>query len=176
MKKTLVSQICAVILIFLMSSCTPATPPQPVTPTKNPDPCAPENLPGEAKKVNDLMREFDDASALASNTPQEKLGSAISELQRIRRQAEDQQVAACLVTLKKHQLEHMNIVIKTMLAFMGGAGQQMLNDGISQARSEHDLYAVELARLLGVTLVPATAAPLLPTETIAPSPTATPTP
>ncbi len=62
----------------------------------------------------------------------------------------------------------MNSVINTLIAFMGGAGQQSLDQGIALARQQHDQYTLELARLLGLTVVPATAPPSAPSETPTP--------
>jgi hypothetical protein len=59
------------------------------------------------------MREFDDASLLASNTPLDQFNPTIANLQRIRRDAEDLRVPACLTTLKQYQLAHMNTVINS---------------------------------------------------------------
>jgi hypothetical protein len=119
-----------------------------------PDPCSSENLPGAVSEVNKLMREFDDYAELASNTPQAQLVVLIPEMQRILRQAEDQNVPACLDTLKKHQIDHMNFVVQTLMAFMSSADLNAVNQGISAARESHNLYDIEMARLLGVTLVP----------------------
>lgn len=130
----------------------PTTTPAP-TATSTPDPCAPENISKEAEKVHKLMREFDDASLLASNTPLDQLSPTIADLQRIRRDAEDIQVPSCLTTLKQYQLAHMNTVINTMLGFLGGADSESLNQGIALARQQHDQYTLELARLLGLTVV-----------------------
>jgi hypothetical protein len=105
------------------------------------------------------MREFDDASQLASNLPAQQLPEVISNLQRIRRDAEDVQIPTCLTMLKTHQLNHMNLMIQTLLAFVGGANQEALKKGIEQARQEHDLYSLEIVRLLGITLAPITATP-----------------
>lgn len=118
--------------------------------TSTPDPCAVENLSESIKEVNDLMREFDDMSKLATNISREKLPELISEMQRVRRAAEDQQVPACLSTLKVHQIAHMNTVIDTLIAFLGGAKAEELNAGIQRAGQEHDLYTLEIARLLGI--------------------------
>jgi hypothetical protein len=63
------------------------------------DLCSAENLPAEVVKVNALMREFDNYSALASNTPQMQLVVVIPELQRALREVEDLSVPACLDTL-----------------------------------------------------------------------------
>jgi hypothetical protein len=123
------------------------------------DPCSSQNLPATIEPINDLMREFDDASELAANLPAAQLPEAISNLQRIRRATEDAQIPACLSALKTHQLNHMNLMIQTLLAFVGGANQQDLNTGVEQARKEHDLYSLEIVRLLGVTLAPLTATP-----------------
>lgn len=123
------------------------------------DPCAPQNLPVTVQEVNDLMREFDDASQLASNLPAEQLPEVISNLQRIRRDTEDVQIPACLSTLKTHQLNHMNLMIQSLLAFVGGADQAVLSNGLEQARTEYDRYTLEIVRLLGITLAPITPTP-----------------
>ena len=135
--------------------------------TSTPDPCTAENLAGSIKEVNDLQREFDDASQLASNLAREQLPDSISNMQRIRRAGEDHEAPACLATLKAHQLAHMNIVIDTMIAFMGGADTDTLDRGVAEAREEHDLYALEIARLLGITLAPVTNVPI-PADTPTP--------
>jgi Bacterial SH3 domain len=105
------------------------------------------------------MREFDDASLLASNTPVAQLNPSIADLQRIRREAEDQQVPSCLTTLKQYQLAHMNTVINTMLYMLSYQGSdtetEALNQGIALARQQHDQYILELANVLGLTVVAA---------------------
>jgi hypothetical protein len=114
------------------------------------------------------MREFDDASILASSTPRDQLSSSIADLQRIRREAEDETIPACLTDLKAYQVQHMNSVISTLISFMGGADQESLDQGISLARQQHDQYTLELARVLGLTVVPA-APSGKPSETPTPS-------
>jgi hypothetical protein len=123
--------------------------------TNTPDPCAPENIEAEVHKIHSHMREFDDASTLAASRPREELADSIAGLQRIRREAEDQPTPACLATLKTHQISHMNAVINTLIAFMGGADQASVDKGIALAREQHDKYTLELARLLGITVEPA---------------------
>jgi hypothetical protein len=153
------------LLLFFVSACRgqPAATEtaSPSTPTISPDedPCAAQNLPAAVQPVNDLMREFEDASQLASNLPAQQLPEVISNLQRIRRDAEDVRIPACLATLKTHQLNHMNLMIQTLLAFVGGADQEALTSGLELARNEHDLYSLEIVRLLGITLAPITATP-----------------
>ena len=152
-------------LLLLISACggspaaTPITTPAKQTTSPDEDPCSPQNMPTTVQPINDLMREFEDASQLASNLPAQQLPDVISSLQRVRRDAEDVKIPACLVTLKTHQLNHMNLMIQTLLAFVGGADREALNNGLETARKEHDLYSLEIVRLLGITLAPITATP-----------------
>jgi len=153
------------LFLLFVSACggqPAATQTKPIpTSTISPDedPCSSQNMPTTVQPINDLMREFDDASQLASNIPAQQLAEVISNLQRIRRDTEDAQIPACLETLKTHQLNHMNLMIQTLLAFVGGANQEALKNGLEMARQEHDLYSLEIVRLLGVTLAPITATP-----------------
>jgi len=136
--------------------------------TTTPDLCASDNIQAEVDKVHRHMREFDDASRLASAMPRDQLGSSIADLQRIRREAEDEVVPACLGNLRSYQIQHMNSVIDTLLAFVrGNSDQAVLNQAIALAGQQHDQYILELARLLGLTPVAGTAVVV---------PSATPTP
>lgn len=140
------------------------------------DPCAPENIEAEVQKVHKFMREFDDASSLAASRPREGLADAISDLQRIRREAEDQVIPYCLGDLKTYQISHMNTVINTLIAFMSASNetdQEIVNQGIAMARDQHDQYTLELARLLGLTIEAAT---VIPIETATPATPPPPTP
>ena len=127
--------------------------------TSTPDLCSETNLPNEVAKVNKLTREFDDYSALASNTPQQQLVVIIPELQRILRDAQDQAVPPCLITLKELQLAHMQTVVQTLLAFVSNSDTNLINAGIAQSRELHAQYDIEMASLLGLTLVFPTSAP-----------------
>jgi hypothetical protein len=158
--------ILALALALALAACAGPTPPPPTAvptaaptpippPTATPDPCAPENLQASIVPVDRLMREFDDASLLAQNTPQELLLTPISDLQRIRREAEDQEIPLCLLDLKSYQVAHMNTVIDVLIGFLKGVDADLINQGSAQARQLHDQYTIELARLLGITLVPA---------------------
>jgi hypothetical protein len=123
--------------------------------TATPDLCAPGNIEAEVNKVHKHMREFDDTSMVAANMPQDQIGSAITDLQRIRREAEDEPIPSCLVSLKTYQIAHMNSVINTLVAFMSGSDQQTVDQYLALARQQHDQYTIELARVLGLTVVPA---------------------
>jgi PBP1b-binding outer membrane lipoprotein LpoB len=188
MRKNFVWFIAILILTILLASCGTPNPPATAAATETrveqeatatvvetaaveitstSDPCSLPQLETEVQEVHSHMREFDDAAALASSIPREQLSSSIAELQRIRREADDEKIPACLNSLKQIQVTHMNTVINTLLAFMRGIDEQTINEGISLARQQHDEYTLELARILGLTVVPATLPP-------APSATATP--
>lgn len=149
---------------YIVVTATPLPPLTSMTSTatdaviSTPDPCAPENIKASVQEVHKFMREFDDASTLAASRPREELADSIANLQRIRRDAEDQSTPGCLSTLKTYEVSHMNTVINTLIAFMGGADQSSVDQGIALARQQHDQYTLELARLLGITMVPASAA------------------
>jgi len=174
------------ILTLLLTACgadvesatlasTPTEKPSP-TPaaTSTPDPCSAENLPAEVTRIHKLTREFDDYSTLASNTPQSQLVLIIPDLQRILRDAEDQAVPACLRNLKKLQLLHMNIVVQTLLAFVNSSDVTDINNGIAKSRETHTQYDIELARLLGLTVVVPTSSTPDPQETLDPNTQTTP--
>lgn len=154
--------ILTILLLFLsacanqnIASAQPSATMEPtLIPTSTPDPCSAENLSASIKEVNDLMQEFDDIAKLAASVARENVPELVSEMQRIRREAEDHETPACLTTLKVHQITHMNIVIDTLIAFIGGAQAEALNEGISRAGQEHDLYTLEVARLLGIPQAP----------------------
>jgi hypothetical protein len=64
-------------------------------------------------------------------------------------------------------MAHVNIVIDTMISFVGGEDTKTLDRGIAGAREEHDLYTLEIVRLLGITLGPAANVPV---STVTPTP------
>jgi hypothetical protein len=140
----------------------PAATPTKELPTIRPSgiSCAPDRVRPDVEKVDALMVEFYDASAIASQTPADKLPDYIPGLQEIRRRALALKVSACLKALQSYQISHMNMVINTLMAFMAKSDQSVLTEGVIQARLLNEEYKKEKARLLGETYVPpATRAP-----------------
>ena len=166
MKNSILSLLAALTLLLAGCGAQPVSTQSPAE-SATPDPCATENLPASIQPINDLTREFDDASQLAANLPVQQLPEIVSNMQRIRRAAEDVDAPACLTTLKTHQLNYMNGMIQTLLSFTGGADQASINNGLTAAEREHELYSLEVVRLLGITLEPQTVVPpaLGPTAT-----------
>jgi hypothetical protein len=185
----------ALILTMLLSGCgstvvTPesiatatdtAMPTLTITITMTPDLCASENIKAEVDKVHRHMREFDDASKLAASIPREQLSTPISNLQKIRRDAEDELIPPCLEKLKDYEILHMNSVINTLIAFLSindplavdcvdvaqNTEEEVICQNIAVARQQHDQYILELAKILELPIV-------TPGPTITASKTATP--
>lgn len=150
----------ALLLLFMLAACAGQIPAAvEASPTPDPDPCASHNLPKAVQTTNDLMREFDRVSQQVASVPADRLPSMIADLQRIRRAAEDWPVPPCLATLKKHQLNHMNLVIQALIVLIGGGDQETLRTGFELAREEYQQYSFELVRLLGITLATVTVTP-----------------
>ena len=143
------------IVSLLITGCGVSNPASTPTPSLSPTPdlCSTANLASSVTQVNNLMRQFDDYAAVASNTQQAQLVQIIPPMQTIRRAAEDQRVPPCLKNLIGFQLVYMNTTIQTLLAFQSNAKADTLNTGIAQARQAHDQYTLELAHLLGLTAV-----------------------
>jgi len=160
--KTQISILMMLVLVGLaLAGCGSQPPTQsPPTPTNTPDPCDQANIEAGVRGVNQFMREFDDASELASNVPRDNLAEHIASLQGVRRAAEDQMVPECLERLKALELLHMNLVIKTLMAFIGGsASQEDVTSGVAAAQVVHNQYLLEASGLLGLTPVVVTVAP-----------------
>ena len=161
MKSRLSIFMTLVLAGLLLGSCSSLVPTEPPpTPTHTPDPCDRANIEAGVRDVNQFMREFDDASALASNVPREGLADHIASLQGLRRAAEDQHVPECLERLKALEVLHMNLVIETLMAFIGGSGsQEGVTQGVAAAQIVHNQYLLEASALLGLTPVVVTVAP-----------------
>jgi hypothetical protein len=167
---SLVSNWVAFLTTATATATFTATISPPSTLTLESNLCASGEIEAQVEKVHRHMREFDDAAAVASNATQGELNGPIAELQRIRREAEDEQIPNCLTDLKKYQIDHMNTVITTLFEFKSASNPQVFDcttidsteeesicGHIALAREQHDQYLLELARLLGLTVVPATA-------------------
>lgn len=137
--------------------------------TNTPDPCLPEVIGATIFEFDRISREFNDAFILAQNTPAAQLSENISELQRIRRSAEDFEIPICLTRLKQVQLGFMNSAIEaTINLFSNFSGDPnkpitqeqvdtavaMINQNMQAAQEYSVMYTVEMGQLLGITLTP----------------------
>ena len=131
------------------------------------DACAPGNVQTATQNFNKLTRQFDDIAQVALNTPGNQLAPLVTQLQDVRRSAEDFDAPPCLQTLKQYQLNYMNTYINTLLALYSAypvlsstttpqdivkQDVAAINQGMAQGNQYHKQYEVELANLLGITL------------------------
>lgn len=148
-----------VLCLLLLSACgAPLATPSDPTFTPDPDPCSAQNLPISVDGINDLTRRFDEVSQQVPTSSQ-GLAELVADLQRIRREAEDLTVPACLEVLKTHQLNYMNLVIQSLIVFVSNSEADLLEIGMELAQQERSLYSLEMVRLLGITLAPVTVPP-----------------
>ena len=135
--------------------------------TATPDACAPGNVQATTQNFNKLTRQFDDIAQVALNTPGNQLAPLVTQLQDVRRNAEDLDAPPCVETLKQYQLNYMNTYINTLLALYSAYPSlsstntpqdivkqdvAVINQGMAQGNQYHKQYEVELANLLGITL------------------------
>lgn len=153
MKRNVIYLVVALALLSgLLGACNPGTS---SGPTATPgDRCSAERLPAETRKVNDLMREFDDITFVANLTPQAQLTEPILQLQGVRRRMEDLDVPPCLQTLRLNGVNYMNAVISYLAHFMGGAAREQVNGEIIASQTLRVAFESEMARLIGATYVP----------------------
>jgi len=173
MKKTGLLFLIIIIVLLSLAGCrTFASTPTATDPSSSPtpDPCSAANLPSSVALVDSLMQPFDDYADLATSTARTQLVDIILPMQAVQRRAADQLVPACLKGLKQFQLLYMDATIQTLLAFLSNAQVDALKAGIAQAHQYHNRYTLELARLLGLTVVSA------PSATKGAAPQATDTP
>lgn len=167
----------AVITLSMLLSACGSKPPQPVTattaaagtveatlpavtPSATPDLCTQAQLPETVKIVNTYMKQFGNYSSLSVQVPGAYLPQLITTMKSIRQALQQQPVPPCLTDLKHYALQYMDTVVLTVVSFQANPNLESLNAGIEQARSYNDQYALELARLLGVTLAPENVTPV----------------
>ena len=151
---------------LLLAACAGPAPAQSTTTapqtfhTADSDVCATVNLPATVRPLNEIIREFDDYSELASNIVQSEVVKVIPPMQALRRSAEDAAAPPCLLDLKRYALSYMDATLRTLMTFQQpNPNPSAVGTGIVSARSYHDLYVLELAKLLGVTVAPTSVSP-----------------
>lgn len=135
------------------SAAAGVTPPVSGTPTR--DPCGEEYVADVVKPINDVMLQFDDYATLAQYADKAQLPQIIPNMQAIRRVAASRSVPECMLDLQRQQVSYMDATLHTLLEFAKPDPKAgTMATGIVQAQYFHQAYALELARLLHVTLTP----------------------
>jgi signal transduction histidine kinase len=163
---TLIVLLCSCLLAACgVDTATQAVNATPASNTAAPvlDRCSPTHLTVEIVTVNKLTDEFDRYSSRAFKSAQSQLIRIIPQLQRVLREAQDQDVPACLQNLKELQTAHMNAMIQVLIYLHGQPMSAAspdpnvaayVNAAIAETRDLHEKYDVELSRLLDTALVP----------------------
>jgi hypothetical protein len=133
---------------------TSPLPPASLLPSATPDMCAANNIRKEVKKVYDLMQKFDDTVFVASLTPQQQLPPIVLQLQDVRRQTDNLDIAVCVGTLRLAAVNYQNAAIIYLAHFMGGSPKDQINSEMTDSQNLRKVYDIELSRLLGVPYVP----------------------
>lgn len=170
-----VSLVLILSLVYGATNITQASPTFAPTntqnaPTNSPFPtatlnaCASENVPAQVDRLHAITREFDDTFGLAQSLRLEQAIPLVSEMQRIKRTAEDLEVPPCLVKLKEYQLLYMNTGIQVFTTVYSvtsanpNIDQNTLNSVtaplLEQVLGAAKLYLDEQAKLLGWTPIP----------------------
>jgi hypothetical protein len=85
--------------------------------TTTADPCSQASLQVAVPQVDELTRQYDDTVTIAETLPGDQLVPIVTQLQTVRRNAEDLNVPSCMQNLKQLQLSYMNTYIQAMLFF-----------------------------------------------------------
>lgn len=122
------------LLVFALVLLTACSPGQMFGPTPTPDPCSAALLPAQLDKLTGIAQRFDDATKLANNTSRVNLPPVISDLQAIRRDAQDLELPGCMAKVKARLITYMDSIIDAYIIFLDPDNpKQMYLDKFKQA-------------------------------------------
>jgi hypothetical protein len=126
------------MLALILTACGPG---QLLGPTPTPDPCSPELLEPIIKDYASIETRFNDAFNLANNTPRGSLSPQISELQAIRRDANELAEPDCLAVAKVHMIKYMDAIIDGFILFLDADNPDaVVNAKFDEASKELSAY------------------------------------
>jgi hypothetical protein len=94
-----------------------------------------------------VIDRWDDANALANNTPRSSLAPQIAALQSINREAEALNVPACAMPTHQHLLDYMSRTVDGYMAFLSQGSDFTVRAYFRQAIEALDLWTAGLAQL-----------------------------
>lgn len=116
--------------------------------------------------INPVLREWDDALALALQTPRASLATPISNLQRIRRDTEDVQAPECATNARAYLTVYMDEEIKMLLAFSSNSTDGSVDAAKNRANVSREAYTAELIKLASEPVAPTIQASSTVTPTV----------
>lgn len=130
-----------VLLCVLLVACTaPAA-------TRPASGCTDSEVAAYRQATIELCYHFDDALALASNTPRVALSPIIGELQAVRREVRAADVPPCADRAHAALVAYMDQVIDAYMLFIGDAADVTVRDAMQIASDLLDAYIAELDKL-----------------------------
>jgi len=126
------------------------------------------------KKLEALFDEWDDANTIASNTARISLGTAVKDLQAIRRQVSDLEVPGCALSVKQLCVNYMDTIIEAYLAFMREDPNAKVQAIMDQGQEALIVFTMALVELKTGVKLPTRTPTYTPAPTNTPEPTSTP--
>ncbi len=144
---------------FLLVACGN---PLAAAPTPSPTPTCQQQAAPFLAEMQSIAREWDDANALAGQTPRSALAQQIESLQTVRRKAEDVQAPDCAAAVKTALVGSMEATIQGFIAFLGQSPDTEVSAAFTVATDKMKAFNDALMVVNGIPL---------PTPTPAPTPT-----
>lgn len=129
-----------VVILLLLTSCGVPGLAEP-TPT-----CQQQAAPALAE-IQSAARAWDDANALAGQTPRSSLAAQIETLQAVRRKVEDIAVPDCAAAVKRALVESMEATITGYIAFLGQKADSTVQASFKTANEKMALFGQEVVKL-----------------------------
>lgn len=120
----------ALLSFVLLSACAPAC-----------------DVEGYTATVDPIIQRWDDAVAVANQTPRMTLAASISDMQAVQRDAEAVEVPACLTAAHDNLLSAMEFTVGGFLSFLSGESESEPGILLDKAEFYMEQYGAELAKL-----------------------------
>jgi len=102
------------------------------------------NLENYRTETLSLLREWDDAAALANQTPRMSLPARIADLQSIRRRADSLKVNSCFADAHSFLIKYMDYTIEGFTAFMSKESDYAVQSKFSMAETYFETWLLRL--------------------------------
>lgn len=98
-------------------------------------------------QIQSAAREWDDANALAGQTPRSALAQQIESLQAARRKVQDITIPDCAAAVKQALVDSMDATIAGYIAFLGQKPDSTVQASFKTANDKMVLFGQEIVKL-----------------------------
>lgn len=102
-------------------------------------------------QIEPLARKWDDANKLAGQTPRMQLAIQISNLQSVRREAQDLKPPECAKPVQDALVGSMDSTIQAYLDFLAQKSDSAIADSFKRANEQMTAFGTAIATVRGVT-------------------------